>query len=328
MAMADIIYLTDGSIIKGDIIEINEDNIVIVTKAGELTIDKADIERIEFEFEEEEKDEYAEMRERIKEELEKLGKENTEDVIVVVVVIEKEPEEEVEEVENEEPEEEVEEVENEEPEEEVENNEAEEEVWEVNENEADEENYEWENNNNNDENPQWDNNDNNQDDYDWPEEEDQQFGDNGFVAFNVEAGFNLNWNFYFYYFYSLYSFDLGVSMGDSTYMTLSFGFPTIDEGLFDYTGFAFDYGFAFVAQDGYTGSTTWFELQSGVLYLYPRYWDDYYYDDQFLVTLNLILGYDYRFGSIELVNEAFINLLLLDEFGFGAGFRFGLRFYY
>ncbi len=309
-AMADIIYLIDGSIIKGDIIEINEDNIIIDTKAGELTIDKADIERIEFEFEEEEKDEYTEMRERIKEELEKLGKDNTEDVIVVVVVIEKEPEETVEEVENEE------------REEEVENNEAEEEVWEVNENEAEEENYEWEDNNN--DAPQWNNNDNNENNYDWPEEEDKQFGDNGFVAFSMEAGFNLNWDFYFY---SLYSFDVGISMGNNSFMTLSFGFPTIDEGLFDYTGFAFDYGYAFVAQDGYTG-TTWFEIQSGVIYLYPRYWNDYYYDDQFLLTLNLILGYDYRFGSIELVNEAFINFLLLEEFGFGAGFRFGLRFYY
>ncbi len=314
-AIADTVYLLDGSIIVGDIIEINEDNIVIVTKAGELTIDKDDIVRIEFEIEEEENDEYAEMRERIKEELEKLGKEDSEDVVVVVVVIEKEPENgEEEEPENNEPDVE-EEPENNEPE----NNEN---VWEVDEDNAEEEDYDWANNDNNNEEPQW-NNDDDENQYDWPEEDETAVEDFGFISGTMELGFIFNWDFYWY---SLYSIDIGINMGKNFFLNLSLDLPNFDDYfMLGHTGFGLDIGFSTYTRDGFFG-TKWFEMQTGIIFLYPM---DYDYEEYvYILTLTILLGYDYRFGDIELINAGFVEFTYQDIIGFSMGWKFGLRFYY
>ncbi|MFW5799284.1 MAG: hypothetical protein ACOCV8_00605 [Spirochaetota bacterium] len=141
LAMADTIYLTDGSVIVGDIINITNDTIMVKTDMGILEINKSNIEKIIFEI----VPDSDEEREKIKNELEKMKDEGDSNIDIVFKkdgeeVAEEETEEEAEE-EEEETEEEAEEEE--ETEEDNENNDYE---WE---NEDENNNYNNENNNNN-----------------------------------------------------------------------------------------------------------------------------------------------------------------------------------
>ncbi len=92
LGLADTIYLLDGSVIIGEILEITDDTVTIKTKMGVLEIDKENIERIEFEeLPEEEIDEDEKLREEIKESLKDMVDEEN---IVIIIIKEKEKEDE------------------------------------------------------------------------------------------------------------------------------------------------------------------------------------------------------------------------------------------
>ncbi len=80
---ADTLYLKDGSVIEGKIINVTEHNVTIENNLGTLIINKDNIEKIEFTEVEEEKTEEEKLREEIKEKLKELGIE--EDVIIIIV---------------------------------------------------------------------------------------------------------------------------------------------------------------------------------------------------------------------------------------------------
>ncbi len=75
IASADIIYLNDGTEIRGDIIEVTNETITIKNDDGESIIDKANIIKIIFEDKEEQDTEYSKLRDTIKSKLEKLSSE-------------------------------------------------------------------------------------------------------------------------------------------------------------------------------------------------------------------------------------------------------------
>jgi hypothetical protein len=92
LGLADTIYLLDGSVIIGEILEITDDTVTIKTKMGILEIDKENIERIEFEeLPEEEIDDDEKLREEIKESLKDMVDEEN---IVIIIIKEEEKEDE------------------------------------------------------------------------------------------------------------------------------------------------------------------------------------------------------------------------------------------
>ncbi len=89
LVFADTIYLIDGSVIKGEIIEITDDTVTIETKMGTLIVDKENIQKIEFDDlpEEEEIDPDEKLREEIRESLKDMVDEEN---IVIIIIKEEE----------------------------------------------------------------------------------------------------------------------------------------------------------------------------------------------------------------------------------------------
>lgn len=83
LALSDIIYLEDGSVIKGEIISVTEETIIIKTDMGVLEIDKDKITKIE--FEDKTGNEEAKLRKEIKDALKGI----IEDDDIVIIIIKK-----------------------------------------------------------------------------------------------------------------------------------------------------------------------------------------------------------------------------------------------
>ncbi len=102
IALADTLYLNDGSTIEGKIINVTDHNVTIENDLGTLIINKENIQKIEFSESPEEKTEEDELREKIKEKLKGLF--DDEDIVIIIITADELTEEEdsEEEVENEE----------------------------------------------------------------------------------------------------------------------------------------------------------------------------------------------------------------------------------
>lgn len=211
-AIADTIYLKDGTVIKGDILNITETTVVIKTDEGILEIDKNDIVRIEFDPKEVEEESEEESDEETREDIEEILEELLEDEENTIIIIIKPKDKDEDEDENENIEEDEEENDYDEDdynEDDMENNNENENI------EEDEDDYE----ENEEEENDWNN------EYDWDNDEG---GDHHYVStmgdLVLSVGFVSVVDFFYNFNTPYYVWGISVRVMDSLGVPLSFNF--------------------------------------------------------------------------------------------------------
>ncbi len=318
IAFADTIFLKDGSVIKGDIIEVKEASVIIRTNVGIFEIYKSNIERIEFEFkqpQEESKDNdiYTQIREKVKEALENLqGDENT-PVIVILVIIEKEVSSTNNNIDTT-----------------INNNTNETENNNTTVNDTTNEN---ENTNTTNENE----NTNTNDDYNWANENDTQKDKKKDTNFYIGAGVKMGFGFtpeFNLIDFSFITLDFGFSLTPFMYMSFVVGFPIGDPYYsFLSTGFSGSFGITFVLPSNgnlfYSGKYFHITVENVARFLIGLQVDFMYLmnSSYFAGGVSLNIASNFKIKFIEFVNEFSVIFNFIPEFFIGGYGRIGIRFY-